>query len=141
MKNKLKFYAAVFIFFSLIIINHRVSYGGIAGDRDFVSISGPALLSPDTEDIDLKSQAFVEFRWERTDSFSTDHYELRLYKGRQAVTDTLLMKKQISTDDYPFKLEASTFEVNQVYTWSLTQVYTNGRKSDKSYTAFMIIRK
>jgi len=141
MKNKLKFYAAVFIFFSIVIINHRVFYGGIAGDRDFASISGPTLLFPATDDIDLKSQAFVEFRWERTDRISTDHYELRLYKGRQAVADTLLMKKQISTDEYPFKLEASTFEVNQVYTWSLAQVYTNGMKSDKSYTAFMIIRK
>jgi len=141
MKNKLKFYAAVFIFFSIVIINYRVSYGSVVGDRDFASISGPTLLFPATDDIDLKSQAFVEFRWERTDRFSTDHYEFRLYKGRQAVADTLLMKKQISTDEYPFKLEASTFEVNQVYTWSLTQVYTSGRKSDKSYTAFMIIRK
>jgi len=141
MKNKLKFCAAVFIFFSLVIIDHRASYGSVVGDRDFGSISGPTLLFPGTESIDLKSQAFVEFRWERTDRVSTDHYEFRLYKGYQAVADTLLMKKQISTDDYPFKLEASTFEVGQVYTWSLTQVYTDGRKSDKSYTTFKIIKK
>jgi hypothetical protein len=136
-----KFCWAAFLYIALIfLVNHPLCYGrSLIEDRE--SMPGPTLLYPGTQDIDLKSQAFLEFRWERTDRVTTDHYEFRLYKGYQTVEDTLLLKKQLSTDEFPFKLDASTFEVNQVYTWSLTQVYSDGRKSDKSFASFKIIKK
>jgi len=142
-KRRLKIYIAVFLFLSLVIfIDQRVSFArGIFDDRDFGPASGPTLLSPATKDINLKSQPSLEFRWERTDMATTDYYEFRLYKGYQTVEDTLIMKKRIPTDEYPFKLDAETFEVGQVYTWSLMQVFDGGVKSDKSFASFKIIQK
>jgi hypothetical protein len=130
------------LFLATLSINYRICYsGGFAEGRGFGSVPGPTLIYPTTDNIDLQSQPFLEFRWERTDLVSLDHCELKLYKGYNTVGDSLLMKKQLSTDDYPFKLDVSNLEVDQVYTWSLIQVYTSGKKSDRSFSSFNIIKK
>ncbi len=140
MKDKLKFCLVVFLYLFLVLLaDHHLCYA--RGGRDFVSMPGPTLLYPATENIDLKSGPFLEFRWERVNTVWADHYDFKLYKGYQTMQANLLVKKQLSTDDYPFKLDAANLEVNQVYTWSLTQVYSDGKKSDRAFASFTIIKK
>lgn len=144
MKSKINIYAVFFLLFLIAFsIDYPVCYSNGFGEARGLgySMPGPTLLYPATDNIDLHSQPFLEFRWERTDLISIDHYEFRLYKGHNTVEDSLLVKKQLSTDDYPFQLDLSSLEVNQVYTWSLMQVYTSGKKSDKSLSSFKIIKK
>lgn len=140
MKNKLRFCLVIFLYLSLILlVNHSFCYA--RGGRNFDSMPGPTLLYPATESIDLKSSPLLEFRWERVDTVWSDHYEFKLYKGYETTEANLLLKKQLSTDDYPFRLDVSSLEVNQVYTWSLRQVYSDGKKSDKCFASFTIIKK
>ncbi len=140
MNNKLKFGILVCFCLSLILMaNHSLCYA--RGGRNFDSMPGPTLLYPTTDDIDLESGSVLEFRWERVNAVLTDHYEFKLYKGYQTIAANLVVKKQFSADDYPFRLDAAGLEVNQVYTWSLAQVYDDGKKSDKAFESFTIIKK
>ncbi len=141
MKNKLIFCMAVLIFSGLVFFASCPVCQAKSILSQMETVSGPTLLSPATDDIDLGAQSTLEFRWERTDTVSTDYYDFRLYKGRQTTEDTRIMKKNISTGEYPLKLDASLFEAGQVYSWCLIQVFTDGRKSDKSYARFTITNK
>jgi len=105
------------------------------------SFPGPRLLYPVTDHIDLTGQDYLEFKWERSDFVNTRSYDFRLYKGYNTVQSTLILKKNVSSTEYPVKIEASTFEINQVYTWVLIRVAFNGNKSDKSFSSFKIIKK
>ena len=105
------------------------------------SFPGPELFYPLTKDIDLKGGMYLEFKWRRSDSVSTRNYDFRLYKGYQAVASSLVFNKIITTNEYPFKVGASTFELNQVYTWSLRQIMFDGNKSDKSSGSFKVVKK
>jgi hypothetical protein len=101
----------------------------------------PTLLYPVTDKISLEGSDFLEFRWKRTDIVRTSYYELRLYKGYQTIASTLIFKQRYSRDEYPVRLPASRFEENQVYTWSLRQIFFNGEKSDRAFSPFKIIKK
>jgi hypothetical protein len=105
------------------------------------SFPGPELFYPITDDIDLKGKSYLEFKWRRSDFVYTRSYDFRLYKGYQAIASNLILKRVISTNDYPFKVESLVFDPGQVYTWVLRQVTLNGRKSDKSSSSFKVIKK
>lgn len=145
MKDRINIRGVFFLLFLTVFsISYPVCYcSGFGETRGFgYSMPGAKLLYPVTDNIDLHSQPFLEFRWERTDLISIDYYEFKLYKGYNTVGDSLLVKKELSTDDYPFRLDVSNLiEVNQAYTWSLVQVYNSGRKSDKTFSSFKIIKK
>jgi len=101
----------------------------------------PRLMYPVTDNIDLSSKPVVEFRWIGYDTMWIDHYEFRLYKGYQTYADNLIMKKEIPSAESTLAIGADTFEVGQVYTWSLAQVATDGTKGDRSFSPFIIINK
>lgn len=101
--------------------------------------SPPTLLYPTTNDINLEGKDLLVFRWETTDIAETDHYELRLYNGYDTTVTGLIMKHNISTT--PAKIPAATFSEGRVYTWSLRQVFRDGKKSDYSYGSFRVIKK
>jgi hypothetical protein len=103
--------------------------------------AGPMLFSPTTENIDLTGKDYLEFRWWRVELPWTDHFIFKLYKGYNTTADNLIFKQDYSGWDYPVKLPSSQFEVGQVYTWVLQQVFNGGRKSDKSFSSFKIIKK
>ena len=105
------------------------------------SFPGPELFSPITDDIDLKGEPYLEFKWRRSDFVYTRNYDFRLYKGYQTIASNLILKRIISTDEYPFKVESLVFDPDQVYTWVLCQITLNGRKSDKSFSSFKVIKK
>ena len=99
------------------------------------------MLSPTTDDIDLKGEPYIEFKWRRIDFVYTQDYDFRLYKGYQAVASNLILKRRVSIDEYPIKVESLVFDLNQVYTWVLRQVTFDGSKSDKSSSSFRILKK
>lgn len=105
------------------------------------SFPGPYLLYPVTDNIDLSGSGYLEFKWRRTYFTYTDYYEFRLYHGYQAIAGNLIFKERINIDNYPFKLSAQSMEEGKVYTWVLVQVLNDGRKSDKSFSPFRIIKK
>jgi len=105
------------------------------------SFSGPDLFYPITDDIDLKGKPYLEFKWRRSDFVYTRSYDFRLYKGYQTIASNLILKRIISANDYPFKVESLVFDSNQAYTWVLRQITLSGRKSDKSFSSFKIIKK
>jgi len=105
------------------------------------SFPGPDLFYPIADDIDLKGAPYLEFKWRRSDFVYTRSYDFRLYKGYQTVASSLILKRIITTDEYPFKVESLVFDPGQVYTWVLRQITLNGRKSDKSFSSFKVIKK
>jgi hypothetical protein len=118
-----------------------LNMGGGKGIMDFRSSSGPTLLYPATDDIKLGGKDFLEFRWERTELSFTDHYEFRLYKGRETIDQALILNKDILVSDFPIKVTSVTFEDGQVYTWSLRQVFVGGTKGDTKFSAFKTSKK
>jgi hypothetical protein len=105
------------------------------------SLPAPELFYPITDDIDLKGEAYLEFKWRRTAFTYTRSYEFRLYKGYQAIASNLILKRALTINEYPFKVESLIFDPGQVYTWVLFQISIDGRKSDKGFASFKIIRK
>ena len=112
-----------------------------AKNTGFYYEAGPMLLSPVTENIVLTGKEFLEFKWWRVELVWTDHMIFKLYKGYNTTLPNLILKKEAGAFDYPIKIPASQFEENQVYTWVIQQVFTGGRKSDKSFSSFTIIKK
>jgi len=102
---------------------------------------GPDLFYPVTNDINLESKGYLEFKWRRSDFYSTRSYDFRLYKGYQTTLPNLLIKKSIAIGEYPYRIPSDNLEEGEVYTWVLIQVLTDGRKSDKSFSSFRIIKK
>lgn len=99
------------------------------------------LWHPVTEDIDLTKKDSLQFKWRQIDLSRADHYVFKLYKGYDMVESNLILKKEVGQDEYPFELPADNFEVNQIYTWSLRQIYLSGAKSDLAFSPFKIIKK
>lgn len=99
------------------------------------------LLYPVTDHIDLSGKDYLEFRWTRTDLVMTDHFDFRLYKGYNTLESNLIFKQGFPADIYPIQVPSSQFEKNQVYTWVLVQVFFDGRKGDKAFSSFRIIKK
>jgi hypothetical protein len=125
---------------SLLFIFTCPSYCG-AKNASFYAEAGPMLFSPVTEDIDLNGKVTLEFKWWRVELPWTDRFIFKLYKGYNTTASNLILKQEYSWTEYPIKIPASQFEENQVYTWVLVQVFNGGRKSDKSFSSFKIIKK
>lgn len=126
---------------ALMLIGVPVYAGNTRMGINSDSFPGPYLLSPVTDNIVLNGKEIVEFKWEQTDLPLTDHFTFKIYKGYQTYADNLIYKEDVKIDKYPITVPASLLEEGQVYTWVLIQVLMNGRKSDKSYSAFKIIKK
>jgi len=130
-------FALLFIYLAFISFSYAGPFG--RGNLDF--ISGPTLLSPTTKDIDLSGKVALEFRWEEANTYKTDYLDFRLYKGYDTYASNLILKQRFPVSEYPIKVPASVFEIGQVYTWVIVQVFIGGSKSDKSSSSFKIIKK
>lgn len=146
MKLRVNFWiiALLFLFFHLGFILSFASASDIgfqAGSFN-QSFPGPDLFYPVTDDIDLKGSRYLEFKWRRTDFAYTRTYDFRLYKTRQPIAANLIFKEIIKVEEeYPYRIQSGEFQEGQVYTWVLIQVLNNGRKSDKSFGSFKIMKK
>ena len=125
----------------LLIANLPLDSYGVNKVRIFDSDLGPYLIYPATEDITLKGKDFLEFRWEKAGGIKLDHFEFKLYKGYETIASTLIFKQNFSRDVYPISISAKLFENNQIYTWSLRQVFMDGEKTSRSFSSFKIIEK
>lgn len=142
MKNRIKPILLIYLIFLLILfIFTPYSYSRMYTSRNSEFIPGVRLVYPTTDDIVLAGKDYLEFRWERINSATIDHYDFRLYKGYNATADNLILKQNFPSDTYPIQIPASQFEEGQVYTWSLMQVLYGGGKSDRSFSSFKIIKK
>lgn len=128
--------SAIFLIFSVF---SPFVYCSVFERENLDSFPGPTLLSPTTDNIDLKGKDDLEFRWEITNLGQTDNFDFRLYKGYDTTASNLIYKKQYSVSELPIKISASLFTADQVYTWVLGQVFIGGNKSDKSFSSFKII--
>jgi len=130
------------IFISLYLAFFLFALGSHANARGlgrYDSFPGPQLVSPIADDIVLPAGSSVKFKWLCERMTTTDYYEFRLYKGYSMTVDTLIKKDNVKPGDCEIELPAESFEINQVYTWSLKQVFLSGQKSDKSFVSFKII--
>jgi hypothetical protein len=137
--SKIKIFLAACFALGLMALCVQSSYAG--RNTSFSCEAGPMLFYPVTENIDLAGKGYLEFRWWRVELVWTDHFIFKLYKGYNTTGDNLIFKQDYSGWDYPVKLPASQFEVGQVYTWVLQQVFKGGKKSDRSSSSFKIIKK
>jgi hypothetical protein len=136
MLKKLKV-ALMILFFILPLF---CSYAGM-WDRDMGSpVPGPKLLYPVTGNIDSSGKDNLEFRWEQVNEVDTQFYDFRLYEGYNTTEENLVFKKEFSASDYPIKVAITMFEKNKIYTWTLIQVFRGGRKSDRSFSSFKIVK-
>lgn len=102
----------------------------------------PVLITPNTDTVNLAGLKELVFKWsphEKARSFRL-YYDFRLYKGRVTLESTLILKKRVPPDQWELALPSDMFENNQAYTWTMRQVYDEGRKSRFSYQAFTIIK-
>lgn len=132
------------IFFCIIclwapIAMPRMMGRGMTGSEE---VPEPVLLSPTTESVDITGKDSLEFKWsphEGTRSFRR-FYDFRLYEGSNLVESALIYKEQIPPEQYAKSLPSNTFENGKVYTWTLRQVYDEGRKSLRSHNAFKVTK-
>lgn len=102
----------------------------------------PVLITPKTDIVHLAGLKELVFKWsphEQARPFRR-YYDFRLYKGRVTLESTLIFKKQVPPDQWELALPSDMFENNQAYTWTMRQVYDEGRKSRFSYQAFTVIK-
>jgi len=105
------------------------------------SVPGPTLLYPITDNIVLNGKDKLEFKWMTGGLVNTRYYEFKIYKGYNMYAKYLIYRCQAPADIEPFTVPVSLFTENQVYTWSIRQVFSSGLKSDKSFSPFKIIKK
>lgn len=122
----------------------RISEGRMsmveAPSADF--IPPPVLLQPKSENVDLTDKEFLEFKWSPHEGASgfRDYYDFRIYNGYKTVEETLLFKEKLAPDTYQYNIKADRFQDGAVYTWTMRQLYTDGRKSAESHNSFKVIK-
>lgn len=138
--RSIKYFACILLSVTMFFACASVSFGDVFGHRSFGSMPGPTLLYPTTE-VSLTGKDALQFRWERTNLISTRYFIFKLYKGYNTTQENLLKRQNYFTSEYPITIPASEFEVGQVYTWVLTQVFMDGEKSDRSFVSFKVVSK
>jgi hypothetical protein len=121
------------VLLALVIFSPAFAEGDRRGD-----FPGPVLAYPVGSGIDLSASDKIEFRWEVEEKIKTDYFELTIYLGKEVNPEKFYLSKKISTFQLPLKLAASTFKKGQDYTWSLVQVYNDGRESKASKATFNV---
>jgi hypothetical protein len=132
------------LFVLCLVAISSVSEGRIGAVEapSMVYVPPPVLLQPRSAEIDLTGQEYLEFKWsphEGTSGFR-DFYDFRIYNGYKTVQETLFFKEKLPPDTYQYNIKADKFREGAVYTWTMRQVYTDGRKSAQSHVSFRIIK-
>jgi len=139
--KQLTIFCFALLLVSLFCVKGSYARGIMAGMGSSEFMPAPTLLSPATEDVDISGKDALEFKWERGFLGTTGYFDFRLYKGYITSEGSLMLKERYGAADYPIAVQASNFELGQVYTWVLRQVFNDGRKSDKASSSFTVIRK
>lgn len=106
----------------------------------FDDVPAPRLQYPVTDKVILTGKEFLEFKW-WNDFMGIDHFIFRIYKGYNMYESGLIYKQNLPSNESLVKIKSELFEDSQVYTWSLIQVVFSGKKSEKSFNSFKVIKK
>lgn len=108
----------------------------------FDTMAEPYLVSPITEEVDLRGKDFLEFKWMSyaSEVIHRRNYEFKLYEGRDMYADGLMEKQLLPSNTYVIKIDTKKFENGKVYTWALRQISMDGVKGDQSYSSFKVIK-
>lgn len=127
-----------------LIITSRVSEGrvGAVEAPSMVYVPPPVLLQPRSGQVDLTGKEFLEFKWSPHEGASgfRDYYDFRIYNGYKTVEETLFFKEKLAPDTYQYNIKADKLQDGAVYTWTMRQVYSDGRKSPLAHNSFKIIK-
>ncbi|HNX82222.1 MAG TPA: hypothetical protein PKL77_08770 [Candidatus Omnitrophota bacterium] len=102
--------------------------------------SAPRLLYPLSDSVILTGKDSLEFRW-WNEGAGIDHFIFKIYKGYAMYGQDLLYKQNVPSGLSSITIQSKMFENGRVYTWSLIQVSFDGLKSDKSFSAFKVIKE
>jgi len=107
------------------------------------TVPAPLLVTPFSHDTDVTGKDALEFKWSPYKGISAlrAYYDFRLYKGYGAVETAAIYKQEVPPDMYQVNIPSDKFENEGVYTWGVSQVYSDGRKSSFSYYTFSVIKK
>lgn len=107
-----------------------------------VFIPPPVLLQPRSDQVNLAGKEFLEFKWSPHEGAGgfRDYYDFRVYNGYKIVEETLFFKERLAPDTYQYNIKAERFKDGAVYTWTMRQIYTDGRKSPQAHQSFKIIK-
>lgn len=110
------------------------------GESDY--IAPPRLIAPSTDVVDLSGKDCLEFSWSPHEGnpIKRDHYDLRIYKGRQAYGQDRIYKAILPPRQWSICLGADMFENGGMYTCALRQVY-QGVKSKRTFQSFRVIKQ
>lgn len=110
------------------------------GESDY--IAPPRLITPSTDVVDLTGKDCLEFSWSshEGDPIRRDHYDLRIYKGRQAYGQDRIYKAILPPRQWYLCASADIFGDGGVYTVTLRQVYS-GVKSKRTFQSFRVIKR
>ena len=106
------------------------------------SITKPKLEYPKDVVVSMSNRPFLEFRWAASTNalIKRNYFDFKLYKGKAVERKNLIFAQRLPYDMYSLQVNASLFEHNQVYTWTLTQTYLRGDKVDTSLGSFKVIQ-
>ncbi|MBN1405677.1 MAG: hypothetical protein JW946_04090 [Candidatus Omnitrophica bacterium] len=108
----------------------------------FNTVPAPRLISPVTEIVNLAGKDTLKFSWSphETAAGFKMYNDFRIYKGYETKENTLIFKNRVKPNEWNINVGSALFENNQVYTWSLKFVFSEGRNSQKSYQSFKVIK-
>lgn len=111
------------------------------GQTDAIPV--PRILQPYLDTYDLTGKSELIFKWSPHEGNQTqrDYYDLRIYKGYQALAGARIYKTKVPPRQWELALPADMFDDSQTYTMTLRQVYIGSIKSWRAYQSFKIIKK
>jgi len=132
-KNKMALLAGLFLLFTNSVCAFEL------GTKSFFDNPPPArMLYPTGENASLQGKNSLEFQWRDSIPINTGGFDFRLYKGYVTSEPNLAIKQMLEGDVDSFSVPADKFENGAVYTWTLTRIDDEGRKSDKIYNSFKV---
>ena len=101
------------------------------------------LTAPVSEEVFLPPEGQLEFRWEPRSAGRRwrKHYDFRLYRGYEPTAENLILHNRLSGNTHKLILDATIFQDNEIYTWSVTQTNYKGFRSPPGFRSFRVRKK
>jgi len=128
----------------VLVLNIQPQSAAVASTLGFAEyrVPVPKLLEPINDVVNLEGKKELLFRWSphKRPRRGVRYYDFRLYNGFEMLESTLFRKERISGSVHTFSLNSDQFKAGNVYTWSLKQVARDGRKSNRSFSSFKVLK-
>lgn len=101
------------------------------------------IISPDDETVDLTGRNALVLRWSRLegDSMERRYYDVRVYRGRETLENTLIFSAQTPPDADTVRVPSSLFDNGRTYTWTIRQRYYGLAQSRRAYAVFTVFKR